>query len=305
MTTFAVVANRPTPTNMRLGPVLTPAQAVARLRAGDVALGRIDVSPTLDGVEAGLWALDVLERRGITVLNGSAAIATAHDKLATASVLACAGLPHPPTFHIAPGLPRPSHDVPLVLKPRFGSWGRDVMRCDTPAELDDALARAKRRLWFNSTGGVLQLLVPPSGYDLRIIVAAGRVVGAVKREAAPGEWRTNIALGGRRVPFAPPPAASKLALAAAEAIGGDLVGIDLLPLPAGGYVVLELNGAVDFTAAYSLNSDVFLAARSALLESVGFPLDAQTGGRDRCGDVPLGTRRLRERGDAELLAGRP
>jgi hypothetical protein len=50
---FSVVAGRSTPTNERLGIVLTPGQAVTRLRAGDVALGRLDVLPSLDGIEAG------------------------------------------------------------------------------------------------------------------------------------------------------------------------------------------------------------------------------------------------------------
>ena len=65
MAVFAVVAGRSTPTNERLGSVLGPAQAVARLRDGDVALGRLDVLFSLDGIEPGLWALEVLERRGV------------------------------------------------------------------------------------------------------------------------------------------------------------------------------------------------------------------------------------------------
>jgi hypothetical protein len=47
MTTFAVVAGRATPTNTRLGVLLSPAQGVARLRPGDVALGRLDVLSSL------------------------------------------------------------------------------------------------------------------------------------------------------------------------------------------------------------------------------------------------------------------
>jgi glutathione synthase/RimK-type ligase-like ATP-grasp enzyme len=49
----------------------------------------------------------------------------------------------------------------------------------------------------------------------------------------------------------PPPEACSLALAAAEVIGGDLVGIDLLPAD-DGYVVIEANGCVDLTTDYSL-----------------------------------------------------
>jgi hypothetical protein len=42
------------------------------------------------------------------------------------------------------------------------------------------------------------------------------------------------------------------------------VGVDLLPADVGTWVVLELNGAVDFNGAYSLSDDVFAAATSAL-----------------------------------------
>ena len=100
--------------------------------------------------------------------------------------------------------------------------------------------------------------MPPQGYDLRIVVAAGRVVGAVYRVAAPGEWRTNIALGGVRRPVADPPrAAAVLALAAAHAVGIDLAGVDLLPDGEGGWVVAELNGAVEFTQEYAAWGDIF------------------------------------------------
>jgi glutathione synthase/RimK-type ligase-like ATP-grasp enzyme len=244
MATFAIVAGRSTPTNERLGCVLGPAQAVTRLRAGDVALGRLDVLLSLDGIEPGLWALDVLERRGVAVLNTRSCLEATHDKLATAEALGRAGLPHPRTAHVAPWLPPPTLEPPLVLKPRFGSWGRDVVRCDTPGDLADELELAQLRPWFDAAGGVVQELVPPVGHDLRIVVAGG--------------------LGARRVPTIPPAEACRLALAAAEAVGGDLVGIDLLPA-GGGWTVLEVNGAVDFTGAYGLGSEVFSAAREALL----------------------------------------
>jgi glutathione synthase/RimK-type ligase-like ATP-grasp enzyme len=107
--------------------------------------------------------------------------------------------------------------------------------------------------------------VPPLGHDLRVVVAAGDVIGAVKRVAPPGEWRTNVALGATRVRADPSPAACELAIAAAAAIGADLVGVDLLPVGPGRHVVLELNGAVDFAPVYSRGDDVYAAAMRALV----------------------------------------
>jgi RimK family alpha-L-glutamate ligase len=244
---------------------MTPAQAVNRLRRGDLALGRLDVLRSLHGIEPGLWALDMLANRGVTVLNPRPTLTAAHDKLATATALGRATVAHPRTVHLAPWLPLPELEYPVVLKPRFGSWGRDVMRCDSPAELGAALAEARLRVWFNATGGVLQELVPPAGYDLRLVVAAGRVTGAIMRFAAAGEWRTNVALGGRRVRVRPPDEACALAVTAAAALSGDLVGVDLLPTPDGGWTVIEVNGAVEFNTDYSLEDEVFAATRAALL----------------------------------------
>jgi RimK family alpha-L-glutamate ligase len=265
MTTFAVIAHRFTPTNSRLGSVLSPAQALNRLGDGDVALGRLDVLPSLDGVEPGLWALDRLEARGVTVLNGRRTLVAAHDKLSTAAALYSARVPHPRTVHIAPWLPAPELETPLVLKPRFGSWGSDVLRCDDAESLETALAEIRERSWYDATGAVAQKLVQPQGYDLRIVVAGGMVVGAVRRVAAPGEWRTNVALGAKREPIDPPDDARGIALAAAAAVGGDLVGVDILPAGLGSWVVLEVNGAVDFNGTYSLADDVYADARQALL----------------------------------------
>ena len=74
----------------------------------------------------------------------------------------------------------------------------------------------------------------------------------------------------------PPRCACELALDAARAVAGDLVGVDLLPLPGGGYVVLELNGAVDFTREYSLGGrDVFEEVAGVVI-SAATEFDADT-----------------------------
>jgi glutathione synthase/RimK-type ligase-like ATP-grasp enzyme len=143
-----------------------------------------------------------------------------------------------------------------------------VRLCTNEPEYRRALATLRTRAWFAAAGAIAQELVPPLGHDLRIVVAAGDVIGAIKRVAQPGEWRTNVALGATRVRADPSPAACELALAAAAAIGADLVGVDLLPVAPGRYVVLELNGAVDFAPLYAPSDDVFASAMQALTARV-------------------------------------
>jgi glutathione synthase/RimK-type ligase-like ATP-grasp enzyme len=111
--------------------------------------------------------------------------------------------------------------------------------------------------------GIVQELVPPLGIDLRVIVAAGEVVGAASRTALSGEWRTNVAIGGTPEPALPPTDAQALALAATRAVGIDFAGVDLLPVD-DRWVVLEVNGAVDVRPLYSLDLDVHEAALLAL-----------------------------------------
>ena len=245
---FALVARRPTPTNEALAaaPVedvgwepMSPEQSLEVLRSGDAALGRLDVLPTLDGVDA-------------------ASLLATHDKLLTARLLRRAGVSHPVTRHLRADRPFPALRPPLVLKPRFGSWGEGVYRCEDERSLRATLVGLAETSWYPRHGALVQELVPPQGYDLRILVAGGRVVGAVRRVAAAGEWRTNIALGGVREPVSDPPSeACALALAAARASGAALVGVDLLPGAQRSWVVLELNGAVEFTHEYALSGDIF------------------------------------------------
>jgi len=274
---FVVVAHRCTETNEALAAaaealgvaaaVLPPRDALRILEPGDVALGRLDVREGLDGIESGTLELERMTVAGVEVLNRPTALVAAHDKLLTARALRLAGLPHPHTWLIAEGMPAPAPELPLVLKPRFGSWGRDVVLCRTAAELDEALENAALLGWFREHGALAQELVQPLGWDLRVVVAGGRVVGAARRIAAPGEWRTNVALGGRSEPVAPPPLARALALSAAAAIRGDLVGVDLMPTRSG-YVISEVNGAVDFHPYYALDfEDVFAEAILELLRT--------------------------------------
>lgn len=235
--------------------LLSGRAALRRLEPGDVALGRLDVLPTLDGVEPGLLALLLLARRGVRVLNQAPAMLAAHDKLRTAALLRRAGLPHPETRHVRRGDPPPS--APVVLKPRFGSWGVDVALCRTDGDVRRYLEIANGRPWFRRHGVLAQAPIPASGRDIRVLVAGGGVIGAVERHAAPGEWRTNVSCGARSGPATITGRTAALATAAAAASGADFVGVDLLPLGGDSYVVLELNAAVDFDPRDGLAAGVY------------------------------------------------
>jgi RimK family alpha-L-glutamate ligase len=268
----AIVAHHRTSTNLALVcarpgmRILEPAIAARALGEGDVAIGRLDVAESLDGIEAGLWELARLEVAGVRVLNRPRTLVAAHDKLATSRALGDADVSHPRSAHVTSPSDRIPFEPPVVVKPRFGSWGLDVVLCEDAAALRRHLAAMAGRPWFASHGALVQELVPPMGHDVRVIVAGGSVVGAIRRVAPPGEWRTNVALGAVREPVEPSSEACELAIRAAAAVEGDLVGVDLLPRPDGEFVVIEINGAVEYNAAYSLyGADVFRRTVDALL----------------------------------------
>ena len=209
----ALVAHHESETNLRLveaaplgvqAEIVRPSRIRGWLGPGDAALARLDVLRSLDGMETGSWEVGLIENEGIPVLNPLSALMATHDKLQTARLLEAAGLPHPRTIHFDDTGDVGTIELPVVLKPRFGSWGSDVMLCTTRRQLSEALAEISERPWFRTHGVLMQELIPPLGHDLRVVVSGGQVVGAVRRQAAEGEWRTNVALGAERQHADPP-----------------------------------------------------------------------------------------------------
>src|SRR5262245_1280722 len=143
----ALVAHHESETNLRLveaaplgvqAEIVRPSRIRGWLGPGDAALARLDVLRSLDGMETGSWEVGLLENEGIPVLNPLSALMATHDKLQTARLLEAAGLPHPRTIHLEDTSDGASVELPVVIKPRFGSWGRDVMLCTTRRQLTEA-----------------------------------------------------------------------------------------------------------------------------------------------------------------------
>jgi ribosomal protein S6--L-glutamate ligase len=125
----------------------------------------------------------------------------------------------------------------------FGSEGRGMIRV-TDVEIAWRTFRTLERLQAIL---YVQQFVRHPGWDLRVFVVGKRVLTAMRRHAR-GDWRTNVAQGGRAEAVAPGAEEEGLALAAAEAVGTPIAGIDLLPRPDGGYYVLEVNAVPGWRA---------------------------------------------------------
>ena len=201
--------------------------------------GMPGTSPAEARLEEVIFRMDLLGRiaaAGTPVVNPPRALEIAIDKYLTLTHLAEAGLPVPNTLVVQDGeaarrgWQRFGGDC--VLKPLFGSRGRGVVRITSASDLATTLA----------SGGVfyLQEYIPHPGWDVRVLVVGERLF-AMRRRAATGEWRTNLALGGQAEGLELPAEWGDLARRATAAVGATLAGVDLLPAHGGRLVVLEVN----------------------------------------------------------------
>jgi tetrahydromethanopterin:alpha-L-glutamate ligase len=181
-----------------------------------------------------------LEDEGAVVVNRIDPLLAAQDKFRSSRLLARAGVPTPraavaQTARGADDALRQLRDV--VVKPLAGSLGDGVERI-----CSDAGGRAAARERVARDGAVyLQSYVPHPGRDVRVFVVGGRARAAMERHAPPGEWRTNVSTGGRVEAVPLGSGLMAVAEAAAEAIGLDYAGVDVVVGPEGP-TVIEVNG---------------------------------------------------------------
>jgi RimK family alpha-L-glutamate ligase len=226
----------------------------ASLRLGEVDLLAFDgvmvrgIPPgSLEQVVFRMDALHRLERAGVRVLNRPSAIETCVDKYLATSRLQSAGLPVPRTI-VCESLDDAMNAYfalgrHVVVKPIFGSEGRGV------AEIaDEANAyRVLRTLTTIDAVLYLQEFVPNDGWDVRALVVGGRAIAAMKRTAA-NDFRANASRGGRCETFVLDAETERLTLAAADAVGAPIAGVDLLRSKTGQWFVLEVNSTPGFQA---------------------------------------------------------
>jgi RimK family alpha-L-glutamate ligase len=207
----------------------------------DAVLARIIPSGSLEQIIYRVDALHWLEERGVPVVNSPRAIERAVDKFYTNALMQEAGLPTVDTVVCesadqAMAAVREFGDA--VIKPIFGSMGHGIVRVSDP----DVAFRVVKALETTRAVFYVQRAVDHGGRDYRLFVIGGRVLAAIERRAAPGDWRSNVARGAVAVAFDAPSDWQAMAVRAAAALEADYAGVDLLPSRDGQVYVLEVNG---------------------------------------------------------------
>ena len=215
------------------------AAAGADLGACDAVLARIVPAGSLEQIIFRMDALHALEERGVLVVNSPRAIERTVDKLWTTAILERAGLAVPETVVCespdeAVAAFRTLGDV--IVKPLFGSMGLGMVRVTT----EEMAFRVFRTLETIRAVYYVQRAIDHAGCDVRAFVVGGRVIGAIERSAA--GWKTNLARGGSARATTLSAERAALAVRAAQAVGAEYAGVDLLPARDGTDYVVEVNG---------------------------------------------------------------
>lgn len=214
-----------------------------KIMDGDRNISYFDyVFPKIDGKrkEYGVKLISAYDMLGVKKPYNAASLLIAHDKFMTTEILASHGLNVPRTMIVKgeENLKQALNKIgiPLVMKLLSGSGGQGVIFIDNEKTLESLINSMEH---LNQVV-IVQEYVPNAGEDIRSLVVGGRVIGAYKRVAKPGEKRSNIKLGGRGEKIELDEELEKISIKSAKAIGSDICGVDIIEHD-GKYYVLEVN----------------------------------------------------------------
>lgn len=206
----------------------------------DAVIPRIGASITFYGTAV----LRQFEMMGVFTPNSSDGILRARDKLRCLQLLAREGIGLPQT--VFGDNPDDTADLlamlgepPHVIKLNEGSQGQGVLLAEKRSA-SQSVIEAFRGLYANFL--VQEFIAEAKGADIRCFVIGGRVVASMRRQARPGEFRSNLHRGGSAVAVQLSAAENDIALRAARTMGLNIAGVDLLRSKRGP-LVLEVNSS--------------------------------------------------------------
>jgi [lysine-biosynthesis-protein LysW]--L-2-aminoadipate ligase len=195
-----------------------------------------------------LYASKLLGNSGLPTVNTYEVIATSGDKLLTSLALVKHGVPTPRTK--VAFTPRSALQAieqmgyPVVLKPLNGSWGRLLAKINDRDAAETILEHKHTLGGYLHSIFYIQEYIDKPGRDIRSFVVGGEVIAAIYRHAP--HWITNTARGGEASNCPITPEIDHISRAAAEAVGGGVVAIDILEAPDGRLLVSEVNHTPEF-----------------------------------------------------------
>ncbi len=197
----------------------------------------------------GLHFTACLEFLDVPVINSFEIANTCGNKMITSMLLKKNNIPTPKTYFSFSAESAMEHfekvGYPLVIKPIIGSWGRSVMpikdkdTADAIIENRQVTDGPQDRIYY------LQEMIDRPPRDIRVITVGEQAVAAMYRKSS-GGFKTNIALGAEPEICKITNEIEELCLNASKAVGGGILGIDLMEDKNRGLVVHEVNNTVEF-----------------------------------------------------------
>jgi len=197
----------------------------------------------------GLHFTACLEFLDVPVLNKFEVANNCGNKMLTSLLLKKHNVPTPKTYFSFSSETAleilDKEGYPLVIKPVIGSWGRGVMllkdrdTADAIIEVRELSDVPLDRIYY------LQEAVKRPPRDIRAIVVGDQVIAAMYRTSTRG-FKTNIALGGEPVPCEITKELEDICVKASRAVGGGILGVDVMEDEKRGLVVHEVNNTVEF-----------------------------------------------------------
>ena len=211
-----------------------------QLAVPDAIIPRIGASRTFYGTAM----VRHFEMMDVFSTSGNLAIARSRDKLRSLQILSKYGVDMPRTVFAsnkssAKDVIALSGGAPLVLKILEGTQGVGVVLVDT-----EKAAKSVLDAFYGMDVSLLvqEFIEEAGGADIRVFIVGGEVVGAMKRQGAEGEFRSNLHQGGRATSHKLTRKEKSTALAAAKAMGLGVCGVDMIP-SARGPLVMEVNSS--------------------------------------------------------------
>ncbi len=195
------------------------------------------------------YATTFCESYGIPVVNSARTADVCADKAKTSVKLEAAGVPTPATtvaFDVDSAMEAiEEFGYPCVIKPVVGSWGRLLAKIESESAAEAILEHKKTLGHYEHSVFYVQEFVEKPGRDLRVLTVDGEPVAAMARSSE--HWLTNAAKGAETTEFELDEEVRALAREASEAVGGGLLGVDIMET-GDGYTVPEVNHTVEFKA---------------------------------------------------------